>query len=164
MTRIAIRLTILFAIHFLTYLSFALLASQPLMAQGMASGIMVVEGGDSYCLIVVTSKEDWLVREVFDKGRRYEVRTSNEKIEVDFIETYGSDDLKRLRVEHPDLSMYAESLPRMIGDRKIGFEFSVATTKRAANAEELEKNHPEAFAIYDKYTRVEERLGIGGLF
>ena len=100
---------------------------------------------------------------VNDQGKKYEIIESEEEgIKVKFTKVYGPKDAEKLKEDYPDLFMHLSSFPTETEGATVELNIQIVREVQAQNSEELEKNHPDAFAIYKKYNHQGGRIRFGG--
>jgi hypothetical protein len=65
---------------------------------------------------------------------------------------YTSDDLDELMNEQPELYMHLKSIPEKTQDAEVAVSVWLTKTYEADNAEALEKEHPDVFKVYERFT------------
>ncbi|MEE2639770.1 MAG: hypothetical protein VX768_04030 [Planctomycetota bacterium] len=98
------------------------------------------------------------VTRVKENGKKFVIREGQDLIEVEFANTYGPNDMEKLKERHPDLHMHVTSFPSKSGESVVELSVSVKEKISAENEPALKEKSEQAFKVFEKYTR---RAGAG---
>lgn len=139
---------------FIRSLIFAIAASALTLANTHAQIIRIDGGGGGFSRSVSVRNVDGVkTTDVTENGKKYLIREGDDFVEIEFAKTYGPKDLDKLKQNHPDLYMHVTSFPKTSGDGKVELTISVKEVAKAETAEELKEKNPEAFALFEKFTK-----------
>lgn len=110
----------------------------------------------------IKAVEDGVVTEI--------IEDPDNGITVATTKTYDSSNADELKEKNPAIFDYLKKAPQGMGEVQYRFKVDVIESCSAKDAEELKKNHPEAHALYEKYSkgaagnifRIEVAPGVGG--
>jgi hypothetical protein len=127
------------------------LATLPASAQQQQ--IQIQSSGGSMS-ISVTNVNGVKTTKINDNGQKFEFVESNEDgIVVKLTKSYGPDDLEALKEDYPDLAMHVTSFPTETEGAQVELQVNLLKEYKAQNVEQLEKESPEAFKVFEKYTK-----------
>lgn len=139
---------------FIRSLIFAIAASSLTFSFTHAQIIRIDGGGGGFSRSVSVRNVDGVkTTDVTENGKKYLIREGEDFVEVEFAKTYGPKDLDKLKQNHPDLYMHVTSFPKTSGDGKVELTISVKEVAKAETTEELKEKNPEAFALFEKFTK-----------
>lgn len=110
-------------------------------------------GGGFSRSVSVTNENGMKVTRVTENGKKFVIREGDELIEVEFANTYGPNDMEKLKEKHPDLHMHVTSFPSKSGDSKVELTVSVKEKVSAENESALKEKSEAAYEVFEKYTK-----------
>lgn len=110
-------------------------------------------GGGFSRSVSVTNENGMKVTRVTENGKKFVIRQGDELIEVEFANTYGPNDMEKLKEKHPDLHMHVTSFPSKSGDSKVELTVSVKEKVSAENESALKEKSEAAYEVFEKYTK-----------
>lgn len=119
-------------------------------------------GGGGFSSISVSNVNGVKTVTVNESGKQYVIKESTEEVEVAFVKAYGPDDLEQLQEDYPDLHMHVVSFPSSTQDGEVSLTINVKVVRKAADAEALKAEHPDAYEIYEKYANQQGGIRIRG--
>ena len=132
----------------------SLLLASPLMGQFTIRG-----GGSGFSRSVSVSSENGVkTTRVTENGKKYVIRQGEDLIEVEFENTYGPNDMEKLKEKHPDLHMHVTSFPKSTQGSTVELTVAVKEKVKAENESELKEKNAKAFEIFEKFTKGGGRL------
>lgn len=130
-----------------------------LMTSQAMGQLTIRSGGGGFSRSISVSNENGLkTTRVTENGKKYVIREGEELIEVEFANTYGPNDMEKLKEKHPDLHMHVTSFPKKSGDLSVELTISVKEKVSAENESELKEKSEAAFKLFEKYTKNGTRL------
>lgn len=125
-----------------------------LMTSQAMGQLTIRSGGGGVSRSISVSNENGLkTTRVTENGKKYVIREGEELIEVEFANTYGPNDMEKLKEKHPDLHMHVTSFPKKSGDLSVELTISVKEKVSAENESELKEKSEAAFKLFEKYTK-----------
>lgn len=119
-------------------------------------------GGGFTRSVSVTNENGVKTTRVVENGKKFVIREGQDSIEVEFANTYGPNDMEKLKEKHPDLHMHVTSFPKTSGNAKVELTISVKEKVKAKDPSELQEKSEAAYKIYEKYSKKNGGIRFGG--